>query len=67
MLIQLAWLWVRHQPESALTIGFKDRVRDNGGRYKKSTIVALARKRLAALWTYVHDGVVIEGALLKEA
>ena len=67
MLIQLAWLWVRHQPGSALTTWFKQRVAHNGGRFKKSTIVALARKLLVALWKYVHDGVVIEGAVLKAA
>src|SRR5208282_3583008 len=44
MLIELSWLWVRHQPQSALTIWFKERVKQNGGRFKKSTIVALARK-----------------------
>jgi transposase len=64
-LIQLAWLWVRHQPRSALTLWFEERVRRNGGRLKKPTIVALARKLLVALWKYVTAGVVIEGAVLK--
>jgi len=64
-LIQLAWLWVRHQPRSALTLWFEERVRRNGGRLKKTTIVALARKLLVALWKYVTAGVVIEGAVLK--
>src|ERR1700724_3185446 len=49
-LIQLAWLWLRHQPQSALALWFKDRVSRNGGRFKKTTIVALARKPLGALW-----------------
>jgi transposase len=66
-LIQLAWLWVRHQPDSALTIWFKDRVAENGGRLKKTTIVALARKLLVALWKYVNAGVVIEGAVMQPA
>src|ERR1700692_4078229 len=48
-LIQLAWLWLRHQPQSALALWFKERVRRNGGRLKKKTIVALARKMLVAL------------------
>jgi len=39
----------------------------NGGRFKKSTIVALARKLLIAIWKYVNAGVVIEGAALKAA
>ena len=42
-LIQLAWLWLRHQPQSALALWFKERVNGNGGHFKKSTIVALAR------------------------
>jgi transposase len=52
-LIQLAWLWLRHQPQSALALWFKERVTRNGGRFKKTTIVALARKLLVALWKYV--------------
>jgi transposase len=66
-LIQLAWLWVRHQPDSALTLWFKARVAQNGGRLKKTTIVALARKLLVALWKYVNAGVVIEGASVQPA
>jgi hypothetical protein len=42
-IIQLAWLWLRNQPHSALALWFKDRVSRNGGRLKKTTIVALAR------------------------
>jgi transposase len=66
-LIQLAWLWLRHQPKSALALWFEERVRRNGGRLKKTTIVALARKLLVALWKYVTAGVVIEGAVMKAA
>jgi transposase len=66
-LIQLAWLWVRHQPQSALSLWFMDRVKQNGGRFKKTMIVALARKLLVALWKYVNAGVVIEGAIMKTA
>ena len=65
-LIQLAWLWLRHQPQSALALWFKERVNRNGGRLKKTTIVALARKLLVALWKYVTAGVVIEGAVMKD-
>jgi transposase len=66
-LIQLAWLWLRHQPQSALAVWFKERVLRNGGRLKKTTIVALARKLLIALWKYVTLGVVIEGVMMKAA
>jgi transposase len=44
-MLQLAWLWLRHQPQSALARWFHERVRRNGGRLRKSTIMALARKR----------------------
>ena len=64
-LIELAWLWLRHQPQSALALWFKERVTRNGGRMKKTLIVALARKLLVALWKYVTVGVVIEGAVMK--
>ena len=64
-MIQLAWLWLRHQPGSALALWFHDRVKRNGGRLRKTTIVALARKLLVALWKYVTAGVVIEGAVMK--
>ena len=67
MLIQLAWLWLRHQPDSALTQWFRERIKANGGRFKKTTIVALARKLLVALWKYVTAGVVIEGAVTNTA
>lgn len=66
-LIQIAWLWLRHQPSSALAVWFTERVRRNGGRLKKPTIVALARKLLVAFWKYVTNGVVIEGAIMKTA
>lgn len=66
-MIQLAWLWLRHQPRSALTLWFHQRVERNGGRMRKTTIVALARKLLVALWKYVNAGVVIEGATMKSA
>jgi transposase len=65
--IQLAWLWLRHQPDSALARWFHERVSLNGGRLRKTTIVALARKLLVALWKYVTAGIVIEGAVIKSA
>jgi transposase len=64
--VELAWLWLRHQPDAALSHWFKERM-GNGGSRKKSTIVALARKLLVALWKYVTAGVVIEGAVMKKA
>ena len=66
-LVQLSWLWLRHQPDSTLSQWFRARVDRNGGRLKKSAIVALARKLLVALWKYVTSGVIIEGAVMKKA
>jgi len=63
--VELAWLWLRHQPDTALSRWFKERVANGGGR-KKPTIVALARKLLVALWKYVTSGVVIDGAEMKK-
>jgi transposase len=63
-MIQLAWLWLRHQPGSALSRWFHERIERSKGR-RKTTIVALARKLLVALWKYVTAGVVIEGATIK--
>ena len=49
------------------TLWFQDRINRNGGRRRKTTIVALARKLLVALWKYVSAGVVIEGAMIRPA
>jgi len=65
-MVQLAWLWLRHQPASALSRWFQARVANGKGGRKRS-IVALARKLLVALWKYVTAGVVIEGALMNNA
>jgi transposase len=64
-MIELAWLWLRHQPGSALTRWFHDRVGTERGRVKRITIVALARKLLIALWRYINHGEVPQGAILK--
>jgi transposase len=65
-MIQLAWLWLRHQPNSMLTHWFQDRVTQNGGRFRKVTVVALARKLLVAIWKYATAGVAIEGAIMRQ-
>jgi transposase len=66
-MVQVAWLWLRHQPDSALSQWFHQRVERNGGRLRKPLIVALARKLLVALWQYATAGVVMEGAVIKPA
>ncbi len=66
-MIQVAWLWLRHQPESELARWYAERVQANGGRVRRVMIVALARKLLIALWQFSSAGVVPKGALLKAA
>ena len=66
-MIQLAWLWLQHQPSSALSVWFRERVQRNGGRSKKIVIVALARKLLVALWKYSVHGILVDGAETKAA
>jgi len=60
-MIQLAWLWLRYQPESDLAKWFRDRVGTRTGRTRRIAIVAMARKLLIALWRYCEDGVVPAG------
>jgi transposase len=63
--IELAWLWLRHQPDSALTQWFLERTTKASRRIKRITIVALARKLMVALWRFVTTGLVPAGAVLK--
>lgn len=67
LIAQLAWGWVRYQPDSALTTWFQRRFGGGGRRFRRIGIVALARKLLIALWRYVEHGELPEGALLKPA
>ena len=64
-LIQAAWLWLRHQPNSALTQWFHRRTEGQGKRVRCIMIVALARKLAIALWRYVETGLIPEGAAVK--
>jgi transposase len=66
-MVELAWTWLQWQPDSALSRWFQQRVKGANARGKRILIVALARKLLVALWRYVTDGVVPEGAVLKAA
>ena len=65
--IEVAWLWVRHQPDSALTKWFLQRVGDVKGRIRRIAIVALARKLMVALWRYLTTGLIPEGAIMTPA
>ena len=64
LIVQLAWDWLRYQPESQLSLWFRERFGE-GKRLRRIGIVALARRLLIALWRYVDQGVVPEGAQLK--
>lgn len=64
--IQLAWNWVRWQPDSALTQWYQAQFA-NARRMRRVGIVALARKLVIALWRYATDGIVPAGAHLKGA
>lgn len=63
--IELAWLWLRHQPESELSGWFRTRTANAGKRAKRIAIVALARKLIVALWRYLTTGLVPAGAIMK--
>src|SRR5437667_416352 len=63
--IELAWCWVRWQPESKLTRWFEARFAKAGSRGRKVGIVAVARRLLIDLWRYLETGVLPEGAQLK--
>jgi transposase len=64
-MIELAWLWLRYQPDSALSIWFRQRVGNTKGRIKRIMIVAMARKLAVALWRYLETGMIPQGAVLK--
>jgi transposase len=64
LLIQLAWGWLRYQPRSALALWFFARF-GGGVRSRKVGIVALARRLLIALWRFVDQGVLPEGAIMS--
>jgi transposase len=64
-LIQLAWLWLRYQPDSGLATWFRERVGILQGRTRRIAIVAMARKLLIALWRYVETGVIPDGVEIK--
>ena len=64
-MIQLAWLWLRHQPGSALAARFRERVGALAGRTRRIAIVAMARKLLIALWRHVETGMLPAGVEIR--
>jgi transposase len=69
LLVEIAWDWLRYQPDSALTQWFNQRTQATGPnrRARRIAIVAVARRLAIALWRYLKDGVIPEGAHLKSA
>jgi len=64
-LVELAWFWLRYQPDSKLSLWWRERFGSKGMRGRKVGIVALARKLAIALWRFVEGGIIPEGATLK--
>jgi transposase len=65
VMVQLAWVWLQYQPQSALAQWYQRRFGGGGKRLRRIGIIALARKLLIALWRYLETGVVPDGAQLK--
>jgi transposase len=65
MAIEIAWAWLRFQPESALSQWYQTRFGHGNSRLRRIGIVALARKLLIALWRYLEHGLLPEGARLQ--
>ena len=63
--VELAWSWIRFQPDSVITQWFNRRFADGGKRARKVGIVAVARRLLIALWRFLEWGVIPAGAELK--
>ncbi|SFJ35155.1 IS110 family transposase [Bradyrhizobium sp. Gha] len=63
--IEMAWMWLRYQPNSALSQWYRNRVGTMEGRIRRILIVGLARKLVIALWRYVSTGLVPTGAIIE--
>lgn len=65
LMIQLAWLWLRYQPDSKHRRWFQERFGGGSKRQRRIGIVALARRLLIDLWRFVESSVVPAGARVK--
>lgn len=65
MIVEIAWGWLRFQPQSRLSLWFHERYGPGSRRSRRVGIVALARKLLVELWRYLETGAIPEGAVLK--
>lgn len=65
VMVELAWTWMRFQPESPITHWYIDRYAKAGSRMRRIGLVAVARKLLVALWKYIEFDEIPEGAIVK--
>jgi len=63
--IEIAWSWLRYQPESELTLWYEKRFGSGSSRIRRIGIVALARRLLIAFWRFLETGALPDGALTK--
>jgi transposase len=64
-MVELAWLWIRYQPQSDLTRWYAKRFAGGGSRMRRVGIVGVARRLLIELWHFVEHGVVPRGAVIN--
>jgi transposase len=67
MMVELAWCWLHYQPQSELARWYHRRFAEKTGRSRKVGVIALARKLAIALWRFLEQGLVPNGARLKSA
>jgi transposase len=65
LMVELAWSWLRYQPQSELSQWFNRRFAGGGKRMRRIGIVALARRLAIALWRYLEHGLIPDGAQFK--
>jgi transposase len=63
--VEVAWSWLRYQPQSRLSRWYVARFASGSGRARRIGIVALARKLLVDIWRFVEHGIIPDGAVLK--
>jgi transposase len=67
MAVEIAWAWLRFQPDSQLSRWYQERFGKGNSRTHRIGIVALARRLLVELWQYLETGALPDGACLKTA
>jgi transposase len=65
MAIEIAWSWLRYQPQSQLSQWYQQRFGGGGPRIRRIGIVAMARRLMIDLWRYVESGILPPGARMK--